>query len=105
MKYPAKVRDELLRELLLAFDRVRIRMSMYLADDLDTIGRLQRPQVFDLAEGTTRDLMVKLGAEPCAPKDPRFDKTHRQMAKRRGRPPKGLKLAGEPTAADALPET
>lgn len=63
---------------------------MYLADDLDVLRQLERPQQFDLAEDLTRYTMEKLGHVNKTPKDPRFDKTRRALAKTILKPPRGV---------------
>jgi hypothetical protein len=90
MRHPTEVRNEILGAIQHAMDRIRIRLSMYLADDLEVLKAFEKPQQFDLAEDLTRYTMEKLGHLNKAPSDPRFDKTRRLNAKRRGRPPKGL---------------
>jgi hypothetical protein len=65
---------------------------MYLADDLEVLKQLERPNQFDLAVETTNYLMGKLGHEVAAPKEPRYDRTRRVLTKKRlaGRP-RGVK--------------
>jgi hypothetical protein len=101
MNRPGMVRDRVQTRVVDMLQHLCIQVSMYNPDELDVLRVIERPQQFDLAEKITRFIMEKLG-HTTAPKEPRFDKTHRAMAKRRGRPPRGLKLAGEPKKEDAL---
>jgi hypothetical protein len=103
MRHPTEVRNELLREVTTALDRVRIRMSMYLADDLETLAHLDaHAQRFDLATDIVNFTLAKLGHVNKVPKDPRYDKTRRAAAKLRGKPPRGLKV-GRPRKVTLAP--
>jgi hypothetical protein len=58
------------------------------ADDTEVLRQLEDPQRFDLAVDVTNYVMERLGRKTTAPKEPRFDKTRRALAKkspRRGR--------------------
>jgi hypothetical protein len=100
MKYPAIVRREVVFGVQYMLERLRIRISSSEAGgDLDVLRLLERPAQFDLAEAVALMLMERLGG--TAPKELRFDKTHREIAKRRGRPPRGIKTAGDPLPSDA----
>lgn len=88
MKNPGVIRDRALRSVTTMLEEVRLWLSMYQAEDLDVLRALERPQQFDLAVEVTDYVMERLGRKPPAPKDPRFSKTRRALAKkspRRGR--------------------
>lgn len=101
----ALLQDRVLARSCDMLELLRIQVSCYQPDALDVLKVLERPQQYDVAVEVTRFLMAKLGFAQEEAKEPRFDKLHRKMVKRRGRPPRGLKAAGEPTAADALEPT
>lgn len=100
MKQPVLVRDRLLQRVVDMLEHFRIQVSMFSDTEIDVMRAVERPNQYDLAVDVTNYLMGRLG-HVTAPSEPRFDKTRRAMAKKRGRPPRGLKAAGEPTDADA----
>lgn len=88
MKNPGAIRDRALRSVTTMLEEVRLWLSMYQAEDVEVLRVLERPQQFDLAVELTDYVMERLGRKPPAPKDPRFSKTRRALAKkspRRGR--------------------
>ena len=91
MRHPNLIRDELLAGVSQMLERVRIRIGMYASDELDVLRLLEKPQQYDLTVSVTNNLMECLG-HVTAPSEPRFDKTRRALAKRRGRPPRGEKV-------------
>jgi hypothetical protein len=103
MRHPSVIRTELLAGVAQMLERLRIRIGMYASDELDVLRKLEQPQQYDLTVGLTNHLMGEFG-HLTQPKEPRFDKTRRALAKKRGRPPRGLKAAGEPVPSDAAPE-
>jgi hypothetical protein len=96
------VRDRILTRMVDALQHLCLQISMYNPDELEVLRAIERPQQFDVAEDLTNYLMERLG-HATAPKDKRFDKTHRAMTRKKGKGPRGLKLAGEPTDAEAPP--
>ena len=101
--HTAALRERVLASALAMLERLRIQVSTLpvLSDtEYAVLKAIERPQQFEVAAELTNFIMAKLGYETAA-SNPRFDKTHRALAKKRGRPPRGLKLAGEPTEADA----
>ena len=103
MRHPATIRAELLTSVAQMLERLRIRIGMYASDELDVLCKLEQPQQYDLTVDVTNHIMGQFG-HITAPSNPKFDKTRRALAKKRGRPPRGLKAAGEPVPADAAPE-
>lgn len=102
MRNPDRIRALVVSDMIRACQALRVHLG-YPDPDPAVLVHLEGEKVFDLAEELARQLMARLeGAQP-APVS-RFDKVKRAMKKRRGRPPRGLKVAGEPTEADALPE-
>jgi len=98
VKHPESVREQVMFGLMQACERLRIQASMRWPDDLEILGRLaNRGQSYDLAMALTERCMELLGHQAKPPKDPRFDKTRRALAKRtkgpRGVPRKDF-LAG-----------
>ena len=88
MRHPSLIREELLAGVSQMLERIRIRIGMYASDELDVLKLLEKPQQYDLTVSVTNTLMGLLG-HITAPSEPRFDKTRRALAKRRGRPPRG----------------
>ncbi len=84
---PGMIRDRVLARTVDMLEHLRIQVSCLPEIDLTVLKLLERPQQFDLAETLATFLMEQLGHE-TKPKEPRFDKTRRQLnkkAKRRGR--------------------
>lgn len=89
MKNPGQIRDRVLKGVVDMLEALRIRVSMYHSDELEVLGKLEKPQQFDLAVKIAGDVMVELG-HATAPKDPRFDKTRRAMNKKHPRRGRGV---------------
>ena len=91
MKQPTLIRgriERLLRDL-------RVHISMLPEREEVALLALEGPQALDNITEIANFIMAKLG-HSCTPSEPRFDKTRRAMAKRRGRPPRGEKaIPGE----------
>jgi hypothetical protein len=100
MNHPSIVRDRVLASVANMLEQLRIRISCYNPDELQVLKAIERPQQYEMALELTNFLMARLG-HATAPKEPRFDKTRRAMNKRKPKAPRGLKLAGDPVAADA----
>jgi predicted P-loop ATPase len=81
VKHPGQVRDRVMKSVVDMLEALRIRVSMYHADELDVLRKLERPQQFDLAVKIAGDVMTELGHE-TTPKEPRFDKTRRAALKK-----------------------
>jgi hypothetical protein len=99
VKHVALVREVVLKRVGYLLKDLRIHIGAVAPDETDVL-RLAATE--DLQINLSNYLLCQLGLVTSTPKDPRYDKTRRALAKRRGRPPRGLKAAGEPTAADAL---
>lgn len=89
MRHPTQVRDRVLARVVDMLELLRIQVGCYQPDELEVLRLIERPQQYDVAAEVAAFVMSKLGHE-TAPSEPRFDKTRRQLNKRRGRPPKGL---------------
>jgi hypothetical protein len=101
IRHPAIIRLELLAGVEHMLERVRIRLSMYASDELEVLRKLEKPTQYDSTVAVTNFLMERLG-HVTAPKEPRFDKTRRALAKRKLRGPRGVKTAGPPQPSDAM---
>lgn len=100
IRQPTLIRDRVLARVIDMLEHLRIQVSMLAETEYDVLKVIERPQQYDIAVDLSNYLMARLG-HTAAPSEPRFDKTRRALAKKRGRPPRGLKTAGEPTDADA----
>jgi hypothetical protein len=94
MKNVSQVRDRVVRGTVDMLEHLRIRISMLPETDVDVLVKLERPHQFDLAEELAKFLMEKLG-HSTAPKEPRFDKTRRALAKQTPRLRKDVFMSEE----------
>jgi hypothetical protein len=81
------IRDRILARTVDMLEHLRIQVSCLPETEIDVLRVIERPQQFDLAVEVTNFVMERLG-HSTAPKEPRFDKTRRALAKkspRRGR--------------------
>lgn len=102
MKHPGLIRERVLAGAIDYLEHLRIRVSMLPETEVDVLTVIERPQQYDLAVDVTNFVMERFG-HSTAPKEARFDKTRRAMAKknpRRGRgvlkPEDEALLAGAP---------
>lgn len=102
MKSPATIRALVLTRVLDMLKHLCLQVSMYAPGELDVLKALEYPQRDREAEALAQFVMGRLGAPAPQVQEPRFDKIHRAVVKKRGRPPRGIKSAGEPRASDAL---
>src|SRR5690242_1305960 len=100
MKHPDLVRDRVAVRVRDMLEHLRIHLSMLPDPDLDVLRKLEQPQQFEEAVAVANFVMARLG-HPTGTQEPRFDKIRRVLRKKRGRPPRGEKLAGEPKPEDA----
>jgi hypothetical protein len=91
VKQVALVRDRVVTRVIDMLEHLRVQLSMLPETDYDVLRLIERPQQFEVAVDVANFVMVRLGGPETAPKDPRFDKTRRVVAKKRGRPPRGEK--------------
>jgi hypothetical protein len=89
IKQPSIIRDQVLSESIRMLSVVHTRVSCFYPGELDVLRATQRPDVFDLAEKVT-DLVLQAFGHDAQPKEPRFSKTHRALAKKRDKPPRGI---------------
>lgn len=89
MKNVSQVRDRVVRGTLDMLEHLRIRISMLPDTEVDVLTKLERPNQFDLAEDVAKFVMEKLG-HATTPKEPRFDKTRRELAKKNPRRGRGV---------------
>jgi hypothetical protein len=101
VKHPGLIRDRVAARVLDMLEHLRIQISMLAEPDYEVLRLLERPSQFEVGTKVAEFLMGQLG-DTSQPKEPRFSKTRRAMAKRRGRPPRGER---RPTseASQALP--
>ena len=115
MNHPTIIRDLVLTRALKMLEHLCLQVSSYQPGELEVLKILEMPQRYEEAIALSNFMMERLGVtqalahqarktEITGPKDPRFDKTRRAMAKKRGRPPRGERSAGPPTEADAIQE-
>lgn len=83
MKQATQMRTEVLAAIGTALERLRIRVSMYMGDDVDILKKLERPAQFDLTAEVTNMIMTHLGHEKNAPSEVRFDKSRRSLGQER----------------------
>ena len=83
------IRDRVLKRVVDMLEHLRIQVSMMPETNVEVLRALERPQQFDLAEDVAKYLMEKLG-HATAPKEPRFDKTRRELAKKNPRRGRGV---------------
>jgi hypothetical protein len=111
------IRDRLLAEVAGPrgmLEHLRLTLGMYAPHEQHVLRCLQRPDSYELAIAVVNFMLVQFGHVENQPKEPRFDKTRRALAKitpkpprgepkRRGRPPKPRvqEPASAPTEADA----
>lgn len=84
--------------------RLRIQLSMDAAPNLPVIAQLSGEPMTSVVARVTNRVLEELGFEVGAPKEARFDKTHRAIAKNKPKPPRGMSKA-EKAAALLEPAT
>jgi hypothetical protein len=88
VKHPEPIRQRALKCVSVMLREIHQWVACFGADDIEVLRRLEQPQQFDLAVDVTNYVMERLGREVAGPKEPRFEKTRRALAKkspRRGR--------------------
>lgn len=110
MRQATRIRDLVVARTRDMLEHLRLQVAMLPETELDVLRVLERPQQADLVVAASNFVLERLGSKPTAPKDPRFDKTHRALA-RQTKPPRGVpkppKRKSVPTVAPAVatPET
>ncbi len=93
LNQPNLIRDRVASEAIRMLEILRISIGTYYPGETEALRCLERPQQFDLAAEVAGLVMAKFG-HASAPKDPRFDKTRRALAKKAPKPPRGLNATG-----------
>lgn len=96
IKQPAFVRERVMAGAIDMLEHLRCRISMLPETELHVLSVIERPQQFDLAVDMTNYVMDRLG-HTTAPKEPRFDKTRRALAKKAPRRGRGVLKAADKT--------
>lgn len=81
IRQPTQVRDRVLSRVLDMLEHLRIQVSMLPEPESFVLSRLEHPSQVRVAEIIAKTLMIELG-DTSAPKDPRFDKVRRALAKK-----------------------
>lgn len=87
------IRDRVVARTRDMLEHLRLQVAMLPETELDVLRCLERPQQFDLVVDVANFVMERLGNKPTAPKDPRFDKSRRALAKQSPKPPRGVPKA------------
>lgn len=95
IRHPNAIRGILNRDIEEMFRHVRMWLTMYADNEVDVMLALERPQVAELQIELTNFLMAKFGHE-TKPKEPRFDKTRRRLAKKTPKGPRGVPKSQQP---------
>lgn len=93
MKHPSVIRDQLLNLIAGpkgALEHLRIRLSMYAADELEVLRQLERPQAFDLGVDIVNVIMERLEKGAAPAREGYFDKTRRAANKKNPRRGRGV---------------
>jgi hypothetical protein len=85
------VRERVLSRLQRCLQELHIDCAHVFPDDIALIGQLEQPARFDHIVACANLLMERLGAKPAKPKEPRFDKTRRALAKKTPKGPRGVR--------------
>ena len=102
MNHPAVIRDLVLTRTLKMLEHLCLQVSSYHPGELAVLKILEMPSRYGEAEALANFVMTRLGAPASQSKEPKYDKMHRLVVKKRGRPPRGEKSAGPPVPSDAL---
>jgi hypothetical protein len=89
IKQPTLIRDRVLSEAIRMCRTMMITIGTYYPDEQAILAVLEQRGDEDLAAAIANTVMERFGAEPSRVKDPRFDKTHRQLAKKNPKAPRG----------------
>jgi hypothetical protein len=98
LKHPEPIRQRALKCVSTMLKEIHQWVACYGADDTDVLRQLENPQQFDLAVDVTNFVMERLGQKAPAPKEPRFDKTRRALAKKSPRRGRGVLKAADVAA-------
>jgi len=96
IRQPTVVRDRVLADVLHMFRHLYTMLTLLPETEVDVLLALEQPHVNDLAVEITNTLMAKFGSpltrpgHQSKPKEPRFDKTRRRLAKKTPKGPRGV---------------
>lgn len=93
MKNVERVRAEVVADVSRMLEHLRVRWSLYLGDDLELLGRIDRSRHPDLTVLLANALMRELGDARPGPREPRYDRTRRVVNEQRLKPPRGIRAA------------
>ena len=96
------VRERVLFRLQRCLQELHIDCAHVFPDDIALLGALENPARFDHIVAVANLLMERLGAEPTKPKQPRFDKTRRALAKKTPKGPRGVPKRRQADVRQAL---
>lgn len=88
IKNPNIVRDRVLADVVYMFKHLYSMLTFLPETEIDVLLQLEHPQVHDLAIEVTNILMAKFGHD-TNPKEARYDKTRRRLAKKTLKGPRG----------------
>jgi hypothetical protein len=89
IKHPTLIRDRVLSEAVRMCKTMLITIGTYYPDEQDILGVLEKRGEGDLAYAIANCVMREFGATLSQPKEVRYDKTHRALAKKRLKGPRG----------------
>lgn len=97
IRNPNIVRDRVLADVVHMFKHLYSMLTFLPETEVDVLLCLEHPQVHDLAIEVTNMLMARFGPSnhtgdtmQTSPKDPRFCKTRRRLAKKTLKGPRGV---------------